>query len=126
MSNKDIIETEEFVHYEHNEWLSQLNFYQDEIKFFQKELVKVINEHNHEFSSLESVEEYRKILLRKTEHIDELKDAIQQHERALAFPPEMDEDELLAHQQIRTRYHDFVKGFDAMKKNFKRYAAYND
>ena len=38
MDTKKIIEDEGFVHDEHKKWLSQLNFYDDEIKFFEKEL----------------------------------------------------------------------------------------
>jgi len=126
MNTEHIIEDEMFVHKEHKEWLSQLNFYQDEIKFFQNELVKVIHENNYSFSSIETVEEYRNILLKKLEHIDEMRHLIMQHERALAYPPEMDGDELGDHQEVRLRFLDFKDKFELMKKNFKRFAAYND
>ena len=126
MNTKNIIEDEQFVHHEHKEWLSQLNFFQDEIKFFQNELVKVIHEHNYSFSSLETVEEYRNILLKKLEHIDEMRHTIKRHERALAFPPEMDAPELKEHQEVKADFLDFVEKYNMMKKNFKRFAAYND
>lgn len=126
MNTKNIIEDEQFVHNEHKEWLSQLNFFQDEIKFFQNELVKVIHEHNYSFSSLETVEEYRNILLKKLEHIDEMRHAIMRHERALAYPPEMDSAELKDHQEVREDFLEFIDKYNMMKKNFKRFAAHND
>ena len=126
MNTKNIVEDEQFVHKEHKEWLSQLNFFQDEIKFFQNELVKVIHEHNYSFSSLETVEEYRNILLKKLEQIDEMRHIIMRHERALAFPPEMDTNELEGHQELRIRFLEFADKYNLMKKNFKRFAAHND
>ena len=126
MKAKHIIEDEKFIHKEHREWLSQINFFQDEIKFFQNELVKVIHEHNYSFSSIETVEEYRNILLKKLEQIDEIRHVIMRHERALAFPPEMDEYERMDHQKVKSQFLDFVEKYNLMKKNFKRFAAHND
>ena len=126
MSTQKIVEDEQFVHNEHKEWLSQLNFYQDEIKFFQNELVKVIHEHNYSFSSLETVEEYRNILLKKLGQIDEMRHVIMRHERALAFQPEMDSDELKDHKEVGRRFSKFVKKYELLRNNFKRFAAHND
>ena len=39
-----------FVHKEHKDWMGKLNFYQDEIKFFQNELYKVVQENEITFN----------------------------------------------------------------------------
>jgi len=126
MVNKNVMEDEQFVHREHNQWLSKLVFYREEIEFFQKALDKVMHSHNHEYSFLESVGEYRRILLKKVDHINELVALIKHHEKALACAPKMDQLELDGHQQVKNRYVDFVNEFELMKKTLKRYAAYND
>ena len=62
-----------FHHKEHKEWLSKLNFYQDEIKFFQNELLSVLHEHIDRMSIIELVDEYRDIFIKKLRQIDELR-----------------------------------------------------
>lgn len=124
MTINDIIESTSFVHREHKEWLSKLNFYQDEIKFFQNELIIVLHKHAYRFSFVESVDEYRKIFQKKLEHIDDLRHHIMDHERKLLS--EEDEESEMNHQQIRERFNEFESDFKLVKKNFKRFAAYND
>ena len=67
-------------HREHREWLSTLDFYQDEIKIFQKELFIVLTQHPDLPSIIEHVEEYRALFLRKLKTIDEIRYRIARHE----------------------------------------------
>lgn len=126
MKLEKLIENTALMHKEHRNWLSQLNFYQDEIKFFQNELANVIQSHMESLSIIESVDEYKGILLKKLAHIDDLRHEISRHENAMASSPSEDSGYHGSHQKIRSRLNQFVADFEMLKKNFKRFAAYND
>lgn len=83
MNIEELMKSTAFVHQEHKEWLQQLNFYQDEIKFFQNELAMVLHKHLDRFEFIENVDEYKNIFLKKLQHIDELRHKIILHEKAL-------------------------------------------
>ncbi len=112
-----------FYHKEHREWLSQLNFYQDEIKFFQNELVMVLKERMESMSIIEHVDEYRKLFMKKLEHIDDIRHQIIKHEKQLAAGRATSSEE---HNEVRQQFNDFVRNFEAMKSNFKMFASRND
>ncbi len=114
---------EQVQHQEHREWLSQLDFYQDEIRIFQQELGKVIREHPDFFRLVEHVEEYRSILMRKLERVDDLRYRISLHERQLADGLAEVSD---AHEQTRVEMERFVHDFEAMKTNFRRFVSRNN
>ncbi len=115
-----------FFHQEHRMWISRLNFYQDEIKFFQNELGVVLHKHINYLSILEHVDEYRNILLKKLKLIDELRHDIIIHEKRIATEIDFGEGELKYHNKIRRKYKRFVDNFEALKKNLKRFVAHND
>ncbi len=115
-----------FHHKEHREWLSQLNFYQDELKFFQNELLLVLHAHNDHLSIIELVDEYRDLFMKKLRQIDELRMHIILHEKALVKMEKSSSEELWEHTEVRDKIHEFVEEFESMKKNFKRFAAHND
>lgn len=105
---------------QHRDWLSQLDFYQDEIKIFQHELTQVVEKHPDYLSIIEHVEEYQRIFQKKLEKIDDLKHQIASHlkqEGAAA---------LEEHEQLLVRMGDLVKNFESLKKNFRRFASRND
>lgn len=124
--NDYLIEDSLFVHKEHRDWINQLNFYQDEIKFFQNELVQVHHKHFGETAILGTVEEYKEIFLKKLQHIDELRHDIVLHEKQLSKRLETKNPDLQPHHEVRDRYHVFVQGFELLKHNFKRFIAHND
>lgn len=126
MKPEQLIENVAFMHKDHRNWLSQLNFYQDEIKFFQNELVNVIHSHMNSLSIIESVDEYKSIFLKKLARIDDLRHQITKHELELASTRGETSAYHEMHQQTRSDFMRFVEEFEMMKKNFKRFAAYND
>lgn len=106
---------------QHREWLSQLNFYQDEIKIFQLELLRVVQSHPDDFQMIEHIEEYRTILLKKLQHIDDLRHRLLYHQAKLAqSDPVVEQDDL---QGDMTQ---FVADFEALKINFRRFVSHND
>lgn len=106
-------------HQEHLEWLSTLNFYQDEIKVFQNQLYRVLNEHVDLFSIIEHVDEYRRILILKIEHIDELRSKIALHEHSLI--DQMQLPGKINHQNVKEEMMEFVDVFEDLKKRLRRF-----
>ncbi|HMO40062.1 MAG TPA: hypothetical protein PKC76_15855 [Saprospiraceae bacterium] len=109
-------------HQEHRDWLSQLDFYEDQMRTFQKELLKIVQHRPDYLSIVEHVDEYRRILLRKLEHMDALRHAIMQHERQISnaeFAPAE------AHEAVKVQLLEFVADFEKLKVNFRRFVAYN-
>lgn len=110
-------------HQEHRKWLSQLDFYQDEIKIFQHELMDVVQRHPNYFQMVEHVDEYRAILLRKIQHIDDLRHRIMLHERHLA----LEHQEIQStHDELKLEIEAFVRDFEEMKANFRRFVSRNN
>ncbi|MFT4759607.1 MAG: hypothetical protein ACI9XO_004928 [Paraglaciecola sp.] len=126
MLAKKLIDARTFLHQEHKDWMSKLNFYQDEIKFFQNELVLVLTKNSDNFSTIEHVAEYRDIFLKKLTLIDNLRYEIMGHERHLAdnIPTKMDF--LSVHPLIRKSFNEFEVAHATLKDNFRGFAAHND
>lgn len=113
-------------HQEHRDWLSQLDFYQDQVLIFQKELTEVVRKHPHLLSIIEHVDEYRKILIKKLDRIDDFRHEILRHEKLLS-DMELAEGALTSdHDKVRTHLTDFIDSFEQFKVSFRRFAAHND
>lgn len=113
-------------HKDHQRWLSQLNFYQDEVKIFQNTLLLVLHKHPCSLSCVEHVEEYRRILLKKLAHIDELRYKIICHEQALTDRSATAEQPEATHHEVAGAIKAFVKDFEKMKRNLRGFIAHND
>ncbi len=61
------------VHKQKQEWQKKLDFYQDELLILRKELFITSEAHPDLPSVLEHVQEYRSIIKKKLDHIDEFK-----------------------------------------------------
>ena len=110
-------------HKEHKEWLSQLDFYIDEIKIFQKELSLIMDRHPDQFSITEHSDEYNQIFQRKLDEINKLKLQLNLHEHELTKGNEPLSDDLWDHETTRLNVVDFVARFEKLKKNFKRFVS---
>ncbi len=113
-------------HQEHRNWLSQLDFYSDELRIFELELQKVIQEHPDLLSIIEHVDEYREILDRKKLHIQDFKARILDHEQQMGDNPTSSEDKDEVHSLLKSELSDFQKSLEDLKRNFRRFVAYND
>lgn len=122
----DKLQEIEFHHQEHQEWISKLNFYQDEIKIFQNELLLVLYEHPENLSLIEHVEEYRRILIQKLKRIDDLRYGIFVHERLLSQGKGISEEEEQKHFATRDEVQEFEGKFKEMKRAFRGFVAHND
>jgi hypothetical protein len=113
-------------HKEHRQWLSKLDFYQDQIKIFQYELMQVLHRHPNYLSIIEHVDEYRDIFLKKLHRIDEFRHQIILHERRLSQKLSPDTEGLWDHSTMRTQIEEFINEFEDMKKSFRRFVAHNN
>ncbi|MBK6948926.1 MAG: hypothetical protein IPH16_13500 [Haliscomenobacter sp.] len=113
-------------HQEHREWFSQLDFYSDELRVFELELQKVIQEHPDLLSIIEHVDEYREILDRKKLHIQDMEARIVDHEQRMGINPAPSGEEENVHQVLKSELSDFQKSMEDLKRSFRRFVAYND
>ncbi|NNE26177.1 MAG: hypothetical protein HKN09_04990 [Saprospiraceae bacterium] len=113
-----------YHHNEHRDWMSKINFYQDEIKIFQSTLSKVIQAHPDIFSIIDLVHEYRRILLRKLEKLDNMRYQIALHEHQLAkAKDDAENDQLWDHQEVRDRMINFESEFESFKSALRHFAS---
>ena len=113
----------EFHHKEHREWISSLDFYQDEIGIFQKELEKVLFEFPDLYSIIEHVDEYQNILSKKLSQISGFRIQIILHERHLTDRESINELDLWGHAKIRGEFEKFVTDFEKLKVNFRGFVS---
>ena len=113
----------EFQHKEHKEWLGKIDFYQDQIKIFQKELSMVIHQHPDLFSVIEHVDEYRNILLKKLGKLDDLRRQIILHEKKVAEDINTDAIGLWDHLEVRKQINAFEKQYEKQRKRFRKFVA---
>lgn len=114
-------------HKEHKDWLSTLNFYQDEIKFFQNELVMVGAAHPNLPSIIEHIEEYKSLFRNKLNLIDDLRHQIMEHEHHLAKAAgHTDLEEVHQHTEVREKMEELEMRMKKLKTNFRRFASHND
>ena len=110
-------------HQEHRQWLSQLNFYEDEIKIFQKELSMIVERNPSQYSISEHAEEYNKIFRKKLKKIFQLKEQLNLHEKGLSSGKISINDELWDHEETRLNISKFIRKIEDLKKNFKRFVS---
>jgi hypothetical protein len=111
------------VHREHLLWLNELNFYQDEIKFFQNQIIRLILHHLQEIN-MERVGEFRQEFFQYLKLIDDFRFQIYFHEKKLAeksINTEVEDDN--DHQYMRQEVTEFEKSFMDLRERFRRFWA---
>ncbi len=110
-------------HKEHIQWLSQLNFYEDEIRIFQKELAMIAEKHPRKYSITEHIEEYEKIFSKKLDKISKFKENLLTHEQMLSSGLIEMNKELWDHEEMRINIAKFVRKIEDLKKSFRRFVS---
>jgi len=111
-------------HRDHQKWLSKIDFYQDQIKIFQKELTMVLKEHPDLFSIIEHVDEYRDILMKKLGKLDEMRLQIVLHEKQIAEDFNTGGITIWDHYEIRKYIEEFERAYNDLKQNFRKFVAH--
>ena len=113
------------MHKDHISWLKSLDFYSDEIKFFEKELTHVVNANNDSLSKIEHVEEYQKILEKKIITLEEIREEIKYQQKILTMDEILPEN-LQYHLILKEKFQNFVNYFEELKPSFKRFSSHSD
>lgn len=114
----------DYHHKEHREWIVRLDFYQDEIKILQKNLSKVIQAHPDLYSIIEIVDEYRGILRKKLNKIDDMRHQIALHEHRLAVVSDIHlHDMMWDHQEVRDTLLRFEVDYGKLKSNIRHFSS---
>jgi len=113
-------------HREHQEWLSLIHFYEDELKIFRSELLRVADKHPNLPSIEGQVLEYKSFFNRKEDRLDKLKFGISQHELSLSHSAHFSHKSSESHHEIRDVIESFKSDFEQLKISFRRFASHND
>ena len=122
---KDKLRISNLQHKEHLRWLKLLDYYEDQIRIFQQELLLTFHRHTSYWSILEHVQEYRRIFLKKLESIDELRHQTILREKLLTEQLNSEEKELLLSEDLPRKIEKFNRHFDALKISFRSFIARN-
>ena len=112
-------------HRAYRKWLMELNFYEDEMIIFQKELNLLVDKHPELLSIHEHVEEYQQIFKRKKEKLKALQNLIISKEQMLSSDNLEQKDLQSEFESIQKQQIAFVKKIEKLKKNFKRFVSKN-
>lgn len=111
------------AHQKRTEWSNKLDFYQDELLILQKELYKTVDAHPDLPSIIEHFNEYRSIIKKKLDKIDELRFSLLLAEKQLNR--EMQDQPGAS---LGAQYDDFLQfeiNIEAFKNQIRRFIAKN-
>lgn len=117
--NRSLIE----AHQKRMEWANKLDFYQDELLILQKELYRTVEAHPDLPSIIEHFNEYRGIIKKKLDKIDELRFSILMAEKQ--FETDLDSQQ---GSRIGNTDHDFLNfesNIESFKNQMRRFIAKN-
>ncbi len=112
-------------HQAYQKWLKELDFYEEEIVIFKKELNLLVEKHPSLLSIIEHVEEYQCIFEKKEKHIQTLREHIHKNNRVLSAHAVDGEESDWDFDKIQVEHQAFVNKLESLKKNFKRFVAKN-
>ena len=112
------------LHKEHVEWLSQLDFFQDEIKFFQNKLFQEILENEDSVINEGMVAEYRELFFLTLKRIDDIRHDILSHEQMIKEEGRESFAKAHNHDSLSKHVSDMEENFMVLRKRFKSFAAH--
>lgn len=113
------------LHFDHNQWNSELSFWKDEIKIFEKELERIVQNWTDK-SVLAKAEQFQNLFTVHREGIHTLEHNIRQHEKLMAyevktFPEDVEEKYFKNHDDLDESMIVQRKLFRELKKEFLRF-----
>ena len=112
-------------HKDHVEWLKEIDFYQNQILIFQKELSTVLLRHPELFSIIEHVDEYRSIMMNKLSKLDEIRRQIILHERQISKTLKIGAIEIWDHVEVSNSMKHFRSAYEKFRNNIRGFIAHN-
>lgn len=114
------------LHYEHQLWRNELNFYKEELNILERRLEEIISRNtNNEVEA--GAESFQNRFDLQRDHINSIKNTIKKHEHALAdfakdHPIAVDHVHFKDHSEIREKTDRFRELYQEMKTEFNRFA----
>lgn len=113
------------IHQEHRQWLTELNFYHDEVKYYQNQLAQ-LSARDTDDQHHQRVVTFKRRFFDILEQIDELRYAIYKHERELAQREQLAErTQVHVNEDHHTRHDEiaeFRKTYEQLKSDFNHFA----
>ncbi len=113
------------LHQEHTTWLGDLDFFQDEIKFFQNKLFSALLEKDHSLINEEHVTEYRELFFLTLKRIDDIRHEILRHEMMIKREGRESFDRNHNHDHLTEQMAHFETSMLDLRKRFKAFAAHH-
>ncbi|MFZ5554329.1 MAG: hypothetical protein ACOZCO_14515 [Bacteroidota bacterium] len=112
------------LHVEHSQWLENLRFYSDELRFLRDKLAEVTAK-NTSKTVVKMAEHFQNQFIIQENEIAELKHFINEHERYIeknvGHNPAADHKSMADHMMERDRMETFEKLFKELKTDFKKF-----
>jgi hypothetical protein len=113
------------LHKVHTAWLGKLDFFQDEIKFFQNKLFTAILENDHSPMTEEHVAEYRELFFLNLKRIDDIRHLILRHEMMIKREGRESFDKAHDHDHLAEQMQHSELAIMDLRKRFKAFAAHH-
>ncbi len=117
----------EDLHFEHNLWLNELSFFEDEVNIYEHRLEDLVKKFEEKELLIE-LEQFQNQFIRQKEVIDQLKHDINKHERRISnFAQEnldtIENTHFLDHTGLRDHMESFRSIYGELKKGFYAFMA---
>ena len=113
------------LHKEHTTWLGELDFFQDEIKFFQNKLFTALLEKDHSLINEEHITEYRELFFLSLKRIDDIRHLILRHEMMIKREGRESFDKNHDHAHVAEQMSHMEQSLMELRKRFKAFAAHH-
>ena len=113
------------LHKDHVEWLSQMDFFQDEIKFFQNKLFRAILDDEGSIINEGLIAEYRELFFLTLKRIDDIRHDILAHEQMIKREGRENFESPHDHESVAQHVTDMETNFMELRKRFKSFAAHH-
>jgi hypothetical protein len=118
------------LHIEHEIWLNELSFYQDELKILERHLLEIVK-NNTARNVMKEVEHFQNQFIRQKEVLDELSHDIREHEAIIVSkvkqlnPIQVEKRKFDDHNELREYFSTFKKLYAELKSDFLSFVGAN-
>ena len=114
------------LHFEHNVWMNELEFFEGELHFFENRLSDLVMRYR-EIEVLAKLEQFQNQFIRQKEVLDKLLRDIRVHEQQLGLKLQKEQDLqdhfVNDHANMRARMNSYRKIYNELKTDFFQYLA---
>lgn len=113
------------IHKEHRQWLTDLNFYHDEIKYYQNQLAQISAQHEKDDKYHKEFVDFKRRLFDTLWQIDSLRYTIYKHEKDLAEYEKLAERTQVHinedHHSKKDEFNNFTRDYEKLKNDISEF-----